>query len=85
MNCRPGGRLLNVEDFNPQQAVSVNLRGVRHHGRDNSAFGLDSLVALKSDEVGNDLAGLQLRQEAGASVGCAESGWCEMQQHDDSK
>src|SRR5260370_27436743 len=58
VNCGPGGCLLNVEDLNPQQAVSINLRGVRHHRSDDFDFRLDGFVALEDAEIGDGLAGL---------------------------
>jgi len=73
VNYRPGSRLLNVEDFNPQETVRVNLRGVRHHGGNNFAFRLDGFVALKADEVGDGLAGLQFGNEMYATVTGANS------------
>jgi len=54
--------------------MGVNLRGIRRHRRDNSAFGLDVLFALKTNEVGKDLSRLQLGDEVDAPVTGAERG-----------
>jgi hypothetical protein len=80
VNRRPGARLLYLEDFNPQQTVRIDLSRVRRHGSDNFAFGLNGLVALKADEVGDGLAWLQSRQEIDAFVARAESGNGQKQQ-----
>jgi len=74
VNCRLAARLLYVEDLNPQQTVRIDLSRIWRHGRDNFAFGLDGLVGLKADEVGDGLAGLQFGEEIDALVGGAESG-----------
>ena len=73
VNRRLAARLLYIEDLNPQQTVRIDLSRVRGHGRDNFAFGLNGLVALKADEVGDGLAGLQFGEEIDAFVGGAES------------
>jgi len=74
VNRRLAARLLYVEDLNPQQTVRIDLSRIRRHGRDNFAFGLSALVALKTDEVGDGLAGLQSGQEIDAFVAGGESG-----------
>jgi hypothetical protein len=66
--------LLNIEDFHSQQTMGVNLRGIRRHRRDNPAFGLDVLFALKTDDVRKDLSRLQLGDEVDAPVSGAERG-----------
>src|SRR5258708_3051621 len=74
VNRRLAARLLYIEDLNPQQTVRVDLSRVRRHRRDTFAFGLNGLVALKADEVGDGLAWLQSGQEIDAFVARAESG-----------
>ncbi len=54
--------------------MRIELCRIRHHGGDNVAFRFYVLVALKADEVGDGLAGLQLGKEMDASVSCAKSG-----------
>jgi hypothetical protein len=71
---RLAAQLLHIEDLNPQQTVRIDLSRVRRHGRDNFAFGLNGLVALKTDEVGDGLAGLQSGQEIDVFVAGGESG-----------
>jgi len=43
-------------------------------GGDNFAFGFDVLVALKTNQVGHNLARLQFGQEMNAAAARAESG-----------
>jgi hypothetical protein len=71
---------LYIQDLDPEQTVRIDLRRIRRHRRDNFAFGLDGLVALKTDEVGDGLAWLQLGNEINAFVAGAESGDRKQQQ-----
>ncbi len=83
MNRRLAACFLPIEDFNAQQTVSIDLRVIRGHGRDNAAFGLDGPVALKADEVGDSLAGLQFGNEIDAFVTGAKSGRSKKQERGD--
>jgi hypothetical protein len=74
VNGRLAARFLYIDDLHAQQTVSIDLRVIRGHGRDNAAFGFDRLVALKADEVGDGLAGLQFGEELNAFVASAKSG-----------
>jgi hypothetical protein len=65
---------LYIQDFNAQQTVSIDLGRIRGHGSDNVALGLDRLVALKTDQVGNGLARPQIWHEIDAFVAGAKSG-----------
>ena len=75
--------MLNAQDLKPQQAVRVDLRRVWRHGGDNVAFGFYIFVALKTDEVGDGLAGLQSGKEMDTLVTGAESGRGEKRQSGD--
>ena len=65
---------MNVEDFDAEQTVSIELRGIGGHGGSNFAFRSDGPVGLKTDEVGDGLTELQIGEEMDATVASAESG-----------
>ncbi len=54
--------------------MRIELCRIRDHGGDNVALRFYVLVALKTDEVRDGLAGLQLGKEMDAPVSGAKSG-----------
>jgi len=51
-------RSLHVEHFDLQQAMRIDLRGIRCHRRGDASFGFYTFVALVADQVGDDLGRL---------------------------
>ena len=62
--------LLHVQYFDPQQSVSIHLRGIGHHGRHNVAFGFYGFVGAVANEIGNGLPRMQFGEQVDAFVAC---------------